>query len=729
MTKHSSSKKQGRKKSKRTGSSLKTEIFNFFKKHPKKSVDAMQLIKKLKLKKSKEQVQDVFSKLENEGALFQLDGGKFRLDRFYQKNNTGKKSTSTKAKPGVKGIVDMTKAGSAFILVEGMEQDVFVPARHLNFALDKDTVEVSLTRKGSGRRPEGRITKVLKRASSQFVGLLRTYKGHGIVHASTNSGDLDIYVENDKLNDAEDGDRVIVKLIKNGRDSKTMWGKVESNLGNLSPNDLEMNSILINAGFNIAFPPDVLEETAKMQVEIPAEEIEKRLDIRDVLTITIDPHDAKDFDDAISYEELEDGQVRVGVHIADVTHYVRPGTALDEEAFSRSTSVYLVDRVCPMLPEKLSNELCSLRPKEDKLCFSAMFMFNKDLAITDTWLGRTVIHSDHRFTYEGAQEVLETGEGLFAKELLALNTIAKKLKAQRFKKGAINFETEEVKFKLDENSKPIGVYTKVRKDANMLVEDFMLLANKAVARYMSKLDSKKPVPAVYRVHDEPDIEKLSDLILFAKELGIELNISTPKQIRKSLNALAEKAQQDEGLKMLQPMVIRSMAKAVYTTENIGHYGLSFEDYTHFTSPIRRYSDVLVHRILAKNLEKVSRENLDELESKCLYISAQERKAMEAERDSIKYKQVEYMKDRVGETFAGHISGFIERGVFVELDESKAEGLISFEHFNDSYSSTGSALSMKGKRDGAVLKMGDAITVKLIDADMEKKRLEFSVVQE
>jgi len=722
MTKHSSSKKKGRKKSKGTGSSLKTEIFNFFKKHPKKAVDANQLIKKLKLKKSKEKVVSVFSKLENEGVLFQLEDGKYRLDRFY------KKSTRRSSTPGVKGIVDMTKSGSAFIVAEGMEQDIFVPERHLNFALDKDTVEVTLTGKGGGKRPEGRVTKVIKRASSQFVGLLRTFKGHAVVHVSSNSGELDIYIENDKLRDAEDGDRVIVKLVKEGRDTKNIWGKVESSLGNLSPNDLEMNSILINAGFNIAFPPEVIDETEKMQIDIPEEEIEKRLDLRDVLTITIDPHDAKDFDDAISYEELEDGQLRVGVHIADVTHYVRPGTALDEEAFLRSTSVYLVDRVCPMLPEKLSNELCSLRPKEDKLCFSAMFVFNKDLAITDTWLGRTVIHSDHRFTYEGAQEVLETEEGLFVKELLAINTIAKKLKAQRFKKGAINFETEEVKFKLDENSKPIGVYTKVRKDANMLVEDFMLLANKAVARYMSKLDSKKPVPAVYRVHDEPDIEKLSDLILFAKELGIELNISTPKHIRKSLNTLAEKSQNDEALKMLQPMVIRSMAKAVYTTENIGHYGLAFEDYTHFTSPIRRYSDVLVHRLLAKNLEKVTRENLEELEAKCMHISAQERKAMQAERDSIKYKQVEYMKDRVGEIFEGHISGFIDRGAFVELDESKAEGLVSFDHFDDSYSSTGSSLSMKGKRSGAVLKMGDAITVKLIDADLEKKRLEFAVIE-
>jgi len=411
---------------------------------------------------------------------------------------------------------------------------------------------------------------------------------------------------------------------------------------------------------------------------------------------------------------------------ADVTHYVRPGTQLDKEAYFRSTSVYLVDRVCPMLPEKLSNELCSLRPNEDKLCFSAMFIMDDKFKILDTWLGRTVIHSDHRFTYEDAQEVLESGEGKFAKELIQLNQIAKDLKKKRFKKGSINFETEEVKFKLDENAVPIGVYTKSRKDAHMLVEDFMLLANKAVAKFMSKLDKKNPVPAVYRVHDEPDTEKLSDLILFAKELGIELKIDTPKQIKASLNELAEKAQKDESLKMLQPLVIRSMAKAIYTTENIGHYGLAFTDYTHFTSPIRRYSDVLVHRLLAKNLKKINRESLEELEAKCKHISNQERKAMDAERASTKYKQVEYMKDKVGEVFEGFISGFIDQGIFVELKESRAEGLITYDQLDDVYLSAGSRLKVTGKKSGKTLSMGDPITVKLVVADLEKKRLEFSV---
>lgn len=715
-------KKSGKKKGKRSKKSVKSLLYKYFTSHPKKAINAKQLIKKLKINKSKDAVQSALDALEKEQVVYNISDDKYRLDRYFQKSSSSSSSDTV-----ILGTVDMTKSGSAFIITDDLEQDVFVAAKNLKFALDKDTVKLALTRKGGGRRPEGKVIKIVKRASNQFVGLLRTYKSHAIVHVDHRSAELDIYIENDKLNDAEDGEKVIVKLVKDGRDSKVVWGEVATRLGDLSNNDLEMNSILINSGFNIAFPQEVIQESEAISTEISDEEIAKRRDIRDVLTFTIDPHDAKDFDDAISYEELEDGQIRVGVHIADVTHYVRPGTQLDKEAYFRSTSVYLVDRVCPMLPEKLSNELCSLRPNEDKLCFSAMFIMDAKFKILDTWLGRTVIHSDHRFTYEDAQVVLESGKGKFATELIQLNKIAKHLKMKRFKKGSINFETEEVKFKLDENAVPIGVYTKVRKDAHMLVEDFMLLANKAVAKFMTKLDKKNPVPAVYRVHDEPDVEKLSDLILFAKELGIELKIDTPKQIKASLNALAEKAQTDESLKMLQPLVIRSMAKAVYTTENIGHYGLAFDDYTHFTSPIRRYSDVLVHRLLAKNLKKINRESVEELEAKCKHISNQERKAMDAERASTKYKQVEYMKDHVGEVFEGFISGFIDRGIFVELKDSRAEGLITFDQMDDVYLSTGTKLRVTGKKSGKSLSMGDPITVKLLDADMEKKRLEFTVV--
>ena len=716
--KHNSAKKKG----KNSGSSLKSLLYNYFIKHPKKALNAKQLVQKLKLKGKEEKIKSVLDKLENEEVIFNISEDKYRLDRFYKKKSKGSSEDTF-----VTGKVDMTRAGSAFIITDDIEQDVFVPAKHLKFAMDNDIVKVLITRQVSGRRPEGKIKKVLERASSQFVGVLRTYKSEAIVHITRGTAELQIFIENDQLNGAEDGDKVIVKLVTDGRDTKEVWGRITTRLGDLSDNDLEMNAILINAGFNIAFPEEVIKESEAISVTISDEEISLRRDIRDILTFTIDPADAKDFDDAISYEVLPDGNFQIGVHIADVTHYVTAGSALDQEAYFRSTSVYLVDRVCPMLPEKLSNELCSLRPNEDKLCFSAIFTMDAKFKILDTWLGRTVIHSDHRFTYEDAQEVLETGEGKFSKELVHLNQIAKDLKQKRFKNGSISFETAEVKFKLDENSVPIGVYTKVRQDAHMLVEDFMLLANKAVAKFMSGLDSKKPVPAVYRVHDEPNLEKLTDLALFTKELGIVLNLDTPKNITKSLNDLALKAQSDDNLKMLQPMIIRSMAKAIYTTENIGHYGLAFDHYTHFTSPIRRYSDVLVHRLLAKNLNKVTRESLEELEVKCKHVSAQERKANDAERDSIKYKQVEYMKDKVGEEFEGFISGFIDRGIFVELKESRAEGLITYEQMDEVYISTGSSLKVTGKKSGKSMSMGDTIQVRLMDADMEKKRLEFKLI--
>jgi len=710
-------KKKGAKRSKKKTSKehLRKMILKYFKSHPKKKLNARQLIKKLKLKDSAKTVQNHLLALESKGFLFNIAEDKYRLDRDYQ-------VTKSPAKI-VEGIVDMTRQGSAFIIIDSDKDDVFVPSKHLNFAMDKDVVKVELRHGRRGNRQEGKIVKIVQRANSKFVGLLRTYKGHGIVHIDHGKNSIDIFIENEDLGESQDGDRVIVDMLKKGRDKKNIWGRVTTTLGDLSDNDLEMNSILINSGFNIAFPEEVITESEAISETISDAEIEKRRDLREVLTFTIDPEDAKDFDDAISYEELENDAVRIGVHIADVSHYVKAGTAIDKEAYLRSTSVYLVDRVCPMLPEKLSNGLCSLRPNEDKLCFSAIFDFDKDNKITEQWIGRTVIHSDKRFTYEEAQESLESKNGLYHKELSHVNNIAKALKKQRFKKGAINFETDEVRFRLDEASVPISVYVKQRKDAHMLVEDFMLLANKAVASFMAKLDKKNEVPFVYRVHDEPDLEKLADLALIMSEMGIKINVDTPKNVSKSLNKLAKEAQTKEHLKMLQPMAIRTMAKAVYTSDNIGHFGLAFQYYTHFTSPIRRYSDVLVHRILAKNLKKVNRTDKEGLEAKCKHISAQERKAMDAERESTKYKQVEYMKDKVGESFDAFISGMIERGIFVELTESRAEGLIGFDQLSESFAME-SNYSVRGKKSGSQLKLGDPIRVKLIDADMEKKRLEF-----
>ena len=713
-------KSKSKKKSKHSKSSLKSKVLHFFKSNPKKRVSAKQLVKKLKLNEPISEVQGLFNKLTKEGVLYNIAENKYRLDRF---------TISNEDRETHEGMVDMIRSGSAYIMVDGMEVDIYVPAKHLNFALDKDIVKVEITRKGGAKKKsEGKVIKIIKRSNSQFLGVLQVHKGNGVVHINNSKGSFDIQISNQDLNEATDGDRVIVELIENGQDPKKLWGRVSSNMGEMSANDLEMNSILINAGFNIQFPEEVIRESEAISTEISESEIAKRRDIRDILTFTIDPHDAKDFDDAISYEILENGNTRIGVHIADVSHYVTPGSALDKEAFFRSTSVYLVDRVCPMLPEKLSNELCSLRPNEDKLCYSAIFEMNEALKIKDTWIGRTVIHSDRRFTYEDAQEVIDAGEGDHAEELIRLNEIAKTYRKKRFKSGAINFETDEVKFRIGEDGEPLSVYVKERMDTHMLVEEYMLLANKSVAKYMAKLDKEKPVPFVYRVHDEPDPDKLSDFAIFAASMGINLNVDTPKNVSQSMNSLAKKAQENDALKMLQPLAIRTMAKAIYTKDNIGHYGLAFEYYTHFTSPIRRYSDVLVHRIIDKNLDKIKRVPADELEAQCKHISAQEKKATDAERESIKYKQVQYMASQVGKTFEGVISGMIERGIFIELVESKAEGMISFENIGDKFENE-NAFSVVGKKTGLSFKMGDKIMVKLLAADLDKRRLEFELVQE
>ena len=429
---------------------------------------------------------------------------------------------------------------------------------------------------------------------------------------------------------------------------------------------------------------------------------------------------------------LENGDFEVGVHIADVAHYVKPGSQLDLEAYRRSTSVYLVDRVCPMLPERLSNGLCSLRPKEDKLTFSAVFVFNKNKKVISRWFGRGIIHSDRRFTYEEAQEVIETGEGDFPSELKLLNQVAKTLRERRFKDGSIDFDSEEVRFRLDENGVPVELYVKERFDAHMLVEDFMLLANREVATYMVQKEagSREKIPFVYRVHDEPDPDKALELAAFAQAMGFEMDVSSPRAIGRSYNRLIQRAEEDPGLKILAPLAIRTMAKAVYSPENIGHYGLGFDNYTHFTSPIRRYSDVLVHRILAKNLgkENLFKVNGQKLDEQCKHISNQEKKAAEAERESIKYKQVEYMEKHVGEDFMGIVNGIAEFGIFVELIETRCEGMISFDHMDQAYEMGEGRLSVRGLHNGQVIRMGDEIKVRVLETDLKRRRIEMALIE-
>jgi len=721
------SKKKIFKKKKLTQEQLQNSILRLLKKDPKAKYNAKELIRKLKLKNNKDSVSAALTNLQSQGGVKSFNG-KYRLGSKKIKKsivNRGKLKSVGKQSTGK---VDLIRSGAAYIVIGGEQEDVYVPQKYLNTAMHGDEVRVSIKKSRKGKKPEGEVLEVLKRANKKFVGNLEINKRGGLVLIDHPKMTFDVKIDAENFNGAQDGDRVIVEVTKYARGNKKSFkGQITNILDSSDRNEMEMNSILINNGFELAFCPEVMKVVNSLNDDITEKDLLERRDMRKDLTFTIDPHDAKDFDDAISYTKLEDDIVEIGVHIADVTHYVKPGTALDDEAYARSTSVYLVDRVCPMLPERLSNELCSLRPNEDKFTFSAVFQFDQHYKIKKRWFGKTLTHSNRRFTYEEAQQILEKGKGDLAKELKAVAKVAAKLRKERFKNGAINFESDEVKFELDENKKPIGVYVKQRKEANLLVEDFMLLANKEVAKFIAKKVKAPEVPFVYRVHDEPDQDRLADFALFAKEMGVKVKTDTPSNIAKSLNKIAEKAKSDESIKLLQPLAIRTMAKAVYTSENIGHYGLACDYYTHFTSPIRRYSDVLVHRILYKNLKKVKRVDKEKLEAKCKHISSQERKAIESERESTKYKQVEYLEGKEGEVFEAYISGMIDKGIFVQLSESKAEGLIKFDAFDESYIIEDSRMKATGSRSGDKIKMGDKVKVKLIETDLDKREIELEIV--
>ena len=506
-----------------------------------------------------------------------------------------------------------------------------------------------------------------------------------------------------------------------------MQGKVVRTLGQEKTINMEMESILAGAGFPLDFPAAVLHEASEINED--KYDLEDRRDFREVTTFTIDPVDAKDFDDALSYSRTEDGLLEIGIHIADVSHFVKPDSALDKEALKRGNSVYLVDRVLPMLPEKLSNELCSLRPLEDKLTFSVVFTYDEEMSIKKHWIGKSIIHSKRRFTYEEVQEILHGKEGDFVLELNHLNDIAKHTRKERLRNGAIDFESDEVRFKLDEAGLPKELFVKQRLDAHMLIEEFMLLANKYVAQYMAFKNKSIPVPFVYRIHDLPDPDKLQDFMVFAYELGVKLDLSTPKKISKSLNQLAELIKENEDLKILQPLAIRTMAKAEYNPQNIGHYGLAFEYYTHFTSPIRRYADLMVHRILFDNLKKEKRYRLDTIEAQCRYISSQERKAMEAERESTRYFQVFYLKDKIGEIYDGRITGMNDRGFYVQIIENQCEGVLLLDDMDDEIEVKKNRLSASSSISDQQWKMGDRIKVKIVSADLDDRELVFGLVDD
>lgn len=723
------SKKNKNKSKKLSPGKLKGKLIRQFQINPKKRYNSKQLIKKLKLNNSKHSVDLALKELANNGQLTSISEGRYKLNKSSKDNQDLPKKNGGSQRTYV-GKVDMTRTGSAYILVENLESDIFVAEKNLKGALDGDTVKLVSSGRANDRRKSGKVIEIVERGQSKFIGKLYNHKNESFVEVNHKGLSFQVDVNPSEVENIKNGHAVKLDISSWGRDTtKRLYrGKNVVDLGPSGNNDVVMTEILYNNGFAQEFPKVVEQEASNLTMKIDEHAIKERRDFREVFTITIDPDTAKDFDDALSLKYMDDGTFEIGIHIADVTHYMQPGTELDKEAYERATSVYLVDRVAPMLPEMLSNDLCSLNPKEDKFCFSAVFKFNKNEQLIDRWFGKTIIHSDRRFTYEEAQERIETGKGDFAKEIRFLDKISKKLRKERFKNGSIAFQSEELKFLLDEEGRPVEVYVKESFDAHKLVEDFMLLANKEVALFISKKAKGQEIPFVYRIHDEPDIEKLADFASFAKEMGVKMNLDTPAQIAQSFNNLAKEAETKDPLKILEPLAIRTMSKAEYSTNNIGHYGLGFEHYGHFTSPIRRYADVLVHRILEKNLDGTFRMDKDQLEARSKHISMQERKAVSAERESIKYKQVEWANEHIGETFDAYISGMIDRGLFVTLKDSLVEGMIGFDRLSDSYELEG-RLKATGKRTGKVYKMGDTLKVKLLSADLDKRQIELDLVDE
>ena len=629
------------------------------------------------------------------------------------------------------GVIDFAANGNAYVKVEGLEEDIFIHQKNVKDALQGDTVLI-VTYHFKGKKLEGSVLEVLERASDTFVGTFQyvQHKDFGFVVVDKKQINNDFFIPKNKINGAKDGEKVVVKMLNWDSNSKNPEGEIIQVLGLPGEHETEIHSILAEYGLPYEFPPEVEADAEKINKKITAAEVKKRRDMRKILTFTIDPKDAKDFDDAISLQKLDNGNWEIGVHIADVSHYVRPGTILDDEAYKRATSVYLVDRVVPMLPEVLSNEVCSLRPNEDKFTFSAVFELNENAELVNQWFGRTIIHSDRRFAYEEAQERIETGKGDLAEEILLLDKLAKILRKERLKHGAIAFDRMEVKFNLNENNDPIGVYFKISKDANHLIEEFMLLANKKVSEYVSltRKGEETGNTFVYRIHDDPDPTKLLALKDFVSTFGYRMNLANSKKVAESMNKLLKDVKGKGEENMVETLAMRTMSKAVYSTENIGHYGLAFSHYSHFTSPIRRYPDLVAHRLLQHYLDGGKSPNAAEYEEMMKHCSAQERLAADAERDSIKYMQVKFMEKHVGEFFEGVVSGTADFGFWVEIPENGAEGLIKLRDLiDDSYFHEPKSHSIVGMRTGRTFQLGDTVKIKVIKANLVAKQLDFKIV--
>lgn len=693
-------------------------ISDIFEKNKNVALNYKQVAAKLNLKDgaSSDTILEVLKEQVDKGVFTQPERGKFRLKDL---------------KTFVIGTVDMTADGSAFIVPDDeFEKDIYVAPRKLRNALHGDKVRVYVFKKKSGRNNEGEVVEIISRVKTDFIGVAKVSERFAFVIPDDRKMLHDIFVPLNDLNGAKNGQKVQVGITDWPEGAKNPIGKILNVLGEQGENNTEMNAILAQYGFPLSFPEEVEKEANAIPEAISEADVKGRKDFRNTLTFTIDPADAKDFDDAISFKKLSNGNYEIGVHIADVSHYVQPKSKLDKEAYERATSVYLVDRVIPMLPERLSNGVCSLRPREDKLCFAAVFELDNEANIQNEWFGRTIIHSDRRFTYEEAQEVIETKTGDFVEEIIKLNELAYILRDRKFKNGAISFESTEVKFKLDDNGKPIGVYVKERKDAHKLIEDYMLLANRKVAEFIAKKGKgKQKYTFVYRVHDAPNLENLNNFATFASRFGYKINMKSDKEIAKSLNYLMEDVEGKKEQNILTQLAIRSMAKAVYTTKKTSHYGLAFDYYTHFTSPIRRYPDVMVHRLLALYLDGGKSVSEEEYETASSHSSAMEKRAADAERASIKYKQAEYLEENVGKTYMGLISGVTEWGMYVEIIENKCEGMVRLRDIaDDFYVLDEKNYCIVGQRKKKKYQLGDEVQVRVKKVDLSKRQIDFSLVQ-
>lgn len=675
-------------------------------------------------KQGREEVKRAIDKFVNTKILLKVGRGKYRLNsKYMNKETTGRNY--------VTGRLQVKFSGAAFVLQEGDDDDIFIPERYMSNALHGDLVKVMTFPPREGRKPEGQIVEILERSQKQLVGVIKIDKGIAFFLPDSANYRRDILIPGRLLKKAKTGYKVVVKIVDWTPGSKNPIGEVINVLGKPGSNEVEMQSILAENDFPLQFPKEVEAEAQAINNEIDAKELKKRKDFRNITTFTIDPSDAKDFDDALSYEKLPNGNHRVGVHIADVSYYVRPGSLIDQEAYERGTSVYLVDRTIPMLPEALCNNLCSLRPHEDKLCFSAVFELDDDAKVVKEWFGHTIINSDERFDYGQVQEIIDKGEGRLADEILAINGLARIMRKRRFENNAINFETEEVKFELDENAKPIGVYLKVSTEANFMIEEFMLLANKKVAEKIGKKSNsnKEPKTFVYRIHDKPLDEKLLTFKNFVKKIGYDFKVGSPKVVAGSFNSMFQQAQGTKEFDMLCKLSIRTMARAVYSTENIGHYGLAFPYYTHFTSPIRRYPDLMVHRLLDRYLAKGESVSADQFEEYCQHCSQMEQKATEAERTSVKYKQAEFLEDKIGQVFDATVSGICKWGIFAELKDSKCEGLIAMRKFDDDfYYIDEENYTLVGLHSGKNYRFGDDVKVRIVNVDILRRQMDFDLVE-